>query len=217
MKSNLPIYPSASRSLAFEPSRRTELGDSLALVEQHAPPLADRLAALETRLLLFVTQRLGRALARRVEPADLVQEVYVRLVQAQMQLPPWREGDAELWSYTRTVARHAIVDVARAARAARRDGDPLSLDRTAWSRAGRTPVAPGAGPRTAAQVRELGGRLVEAFRGLSAEHRRVLALRQLEGLSARQTAVRMGRSEAAVHSLFRRALAAWDAARAASG
>ena len=48
-----------------------------------------------------------------------------------------------------------------------------------------------------------------AFLRLLPEHRRVLGLRQFEGLDARSTAQRMGRSETAVHSLYRRALAAW--------
>ena len=47
---------------------------------------------------------------------------------------------------------------------------------------------------------------------LSAEHRRVLGLRQFEGLSAEQAARRMGRSATAVHSLYRRALLAWEQA-----
>ncbi len=51
-----------------------------------------------------------------------------------------------------------------------------------------------------------------AFGTLTPEHRRVLGLRRFEGLSAAETAARMGRSETAVHSLFRRALVAWEEA-----
>ena len=40
----------------------------------------------------------------------------------------------------------------------------------------------------------------------------MIGLRQFEGLSARATAQRMGRSETAVHSLYRRALAALEQA-----
>jgi len=39
----------------------------------------------------------------------------------------------------------------------------------------------------------------------------VIGLRQFEGLSAAAAGRRMGRSEAAVHSLYRRALLAWEA------
>ena len=56
-------------------------------------------------------------------------------------------------------------------------------------------------------------RLMRAFEQLTPEHRRVLGFRQFQGLSARETAVRMGRSETAVHSLYRRALQAWAETR----
>ena len=53
--------------------------------------------------------------------------------------------------------------------------------------------------------------LARSFLALPPEHRRVLGLRQFEGLSAEEAAARMGRSAAAVHSLYRRALQAWQA------
>ena len=71
-------------------------------------------------------------------------------------------------------------------------------------------AAPGPGPATHLAGAEAGDRLADAFARLSAEHRRVIGLRQLEGLSAAGAAARMGRSEGAVHSLYRRALAAWE-------
>ena len=66
------------------------------------------------------------------------------------------------------------------------------------------------GPATRVRARELELRLEERYEALSAEHKRVIGLRQLEGLSAREAAERMGRSEIAVHSLYRRALQAWQ-------
>jgi DNA-directed RNA polymerase specialized sigma24 family protein len=55
-------------------------------------------------------------------------------------------------------------------------------------------------------------RLVAAYERLAPDHRRVLGLRRFEGLDAREAGRRMGRSEAAVHSLYRRALLAWEEA-----
>jgi DNA-directed RNA polymerase specialized sigma24 family protein len=43
----------------------------------------------------------------------------------------------------------------------------------------------------------------------------VIGLRQFEGLTAAQAGARMGRSEAAVHSLYRRALESWESAASA--
>ena len=42
------------------------------------------------------------------------------------------------------------------------------------------------------------------------DHRRVIGLRQFEGLSAAEVGQRLGRSESAVHSLYRRGLEAWE-------
>jgi DNA-directed RNA polymerase specialized sigma24 family protein len=106
-----------------------------------------------------------------------------------------------------------VVDVARALRAKKRDGDEHSLDRSDWSRAGAAGVR-SPGPATAAAAAEESRALARRFLALAPEHRRVIGLRQFEGLSARETAARMGRTETAVHSLYRRALAAWEAAGA---
>lgn len=167
--------------------------------------LDTRLRAIEPRLLLFAAHRLGPALGRATEPADLVQETYVRLLG--VELPPPSDDETELLTLARHLCRNAIVDLVRTLRAAKRDGGARPLP-TGWSQPGHAP-----GPRTQAQIRETERDWLGAYRRLAPEHRRVLGLRQFEGLSARETAARMGRSEAAVHSLFRRALQAWESER----
>ena len=146
----------------------------------------------------------GRA---RVELDDLLQEVYLRAWADRERLPA---DGAALGRFLAGIARHTVVDAARALRAAKRDGAAGPLARTAWSRAGIEPAAPAPGPPTQAGLAEESLRLQRAFEALAPEHQRVLGLRQLSGLSARETARRMGRSEAAVHSLYRRALEAWS-------
>lgn len=170
--------------------------------------LETRLRAIEPRLLLFAASRMGTALARRAEPADVVQETYLRLIAGE--LPAYEPGDLQLLRLARTICRHVLVDLARMLRAAKRDGASGSPS------AFPTRVDGALGPRTLAQIRETERDWIQAFRMLSPEHRRVLRLREFEGLSARDTAAQMGCSETAVHSLFRRALGAWDAARASS-
>ncbi len=162
------------------------------------------------RLRLLIEYLAGGAVRRRVEAEDLVQEVYLRALSTRPEDVPAEEpGDAALGRWLNTIARHVVIDAARAARAAKRDGNEERLARSTWSRFGALPAA-GPGPATQVVLAEDEGRLIDAYRSLSPDHRRVLGLRQFEGLSAAEAGRRMGRSEVAVHSLFRRALEAWE-------
>lgn len=177
-----------------------------------------RLAAQAVRVRMLVAQLAGRALLRRLELDDLVQETFLRAVRDRDRAPAEAEPDVALGRWLAQLARHAVLDAARAARAAKRDARVERLTRAEWSTLGLAESAlPArtAGPATAAAAADEQGRLERAFASLSSEHRRVIALRQLAGLSAAETARRMGRGESAVHSLYRRALLAWEQARGA--
>ncbi|HVS19983.1 MAG TPA: sigma factor-like helix-turn-helix DNA-binding protein, partial [Planctomycetota bacterium] len=128
-------------------------------------------------------------------------------------LPPQEPGEAALRRYLAHLARHVVIDVARALRSAKRDGAREErLERSSWSRAGALePALEAAGPATRAAGSDELARVLAAYGRLAPDHRRVLGLRQFEGLDARAAARRMGRSESALHSLYRRALAAWAA------
>ena len=173
-----------------------------------------RLASQERRLRLLLAHLAGHAVRARVELDDLVQEVFLRAVASSRGLPAAEPAEGALWRLLALLARQVVIDVARALRAAKRAGRETPLQRSDWSHAGsaRMPSAAGPGPGTEAVAGETSRRLAAAYLGLAPEHRRVLGLRQFDGLSARETAARMGRSETAVHSLYRRALAAWEAA-----
>ena len=154
----------------------------------------------------------GRAVRSRIELDDLVQEVYLRALTARSGLPPVEENESSLWRFLIRLARNSVIDAARSIRAAKRDGNTLPLAHSAWSRIGPRAsqiLSTTAGPVTRLTCAETSRALRERFEALTAEHRRVIGLRQFEGLSAREAAERMGRSETAVHSLYRRALAAW--------
>ena len=182
-----------------------------------------RLAQHQTGLHLLMTHLAGRAVRSRIEVDDLVQEVFLRALAQPRALPPEEAGDGALRRFLNLLARHVVIDVARALRAQKRAGNTRRLVRSDWSCTGAGPAGWGdvgedqlaaslAGVATRLDQRDELARLTKAFRGLSADHRRVLGLRQFEGLDARTTAERMGRSETAVHSLYRRALIAWQAA-----
>lgn len=171
-----------------------------------------RLVAQERRLRLLVLHLAGRAVRARVEIDDLLQEIYLRALASPRGLPAPEPGEGPLWHVLAQLARHAVIDAARALRAARRDGRTEPLQRSDWSRSARaTPAVDAPGPHTAAAGRETGRILAQAFLALASEHRRVLGLRQFQGLSAEEAGRRMGRSTSAVHSLYRRALDAWQA------
>lgn len=175
---------------------------------------ARELAASAGRLRLLFAHLAGPRLRASAELDDLVQETLLRAL-ASPNRPS--TGAAELARWLNAIARHVAVDAARALRARRRAQTPLRLERADWSRVGLREsqlAASTAGAATRLSARDDEQRLAEAFARLSAEHRRVIGLRQFEGLSAGQAATRLQRSESAVHSLYRRALQAWaEAAR----
>ncbi|MEL6712631.1 MAG: RNA polymerase sigma factor [Planctomycetota bacterium] len=189
--------------------------------EAGADRFAARVASLAGEIELHVRYLTGRALARRVDPDDLTQEVLVRLLRSTAATRASDECAAALRAVARTVARNVVVDAARRARLAPRRMSSLlpeprrgaagarAEDTSSWT---PRPAARGPGPATLAGAAEDARALSEGFAALSPEHRRVIGLRRFEGLSAAEAARRMGRSETAVHSLFRRALEAWDRA-----
>lgn len=167
------------------------------------------------RLRLYVRQRLGTALGRRVDVEDVCQETYLRVFQALDRVDA--RGENAFYRFLTTVARHAIVDAARALRTAKRDGREVRLARDDWSHAGGVePPALEPGPRTRAALTERQRRLEHGFETLPAHYRRVIALRQLEQRSAAEVAAAVGSTETAVHALYRRALIAWEEATRAS-
>jgi RNA polymerase sigma factor (sigma-70 family) len=174
-----------------------------------------RLSGRSGRLRLLVASLAGPAVRSRFELDDLVQEVFLRALADPARIPI---HDAELDRHLSLLARHVVVDAARCLRAAKREGElgagSLSAASTNSGSTGSAPFqsrlrARSPGPSTQAAQRELSSDLVAGFLRLAPEHRRVLGLRQFQGLSAAESARRMGRSEVAVHSLYRRALEAW--------
>jgi RNA polymerase sigma factor (sigma-70 family) len=184
-------------------------------VETSSARAADgaRLEAQAQALHLCLAHLAGRAVRARVELEDLAQEVFLRALADPSGLPASEPGENALRRWLAHLARNVVVDVARAARAAKRDGQrEQRLERSSWSRSGAVePARSGPGPATQAAGRDELSSLLAAFARLAPDHRRVLGLRQFEGLDARETGRRMGRGESAVHSLYRRALAAWAA------
>ena len=185
--------------------------------------LGERIVAQGRWLRLLLMHLAGRQVRASVELEDLVQEVYVRAIAHQDKLPPEEPKDLPLRRFLAKLARTTVVDAVRAIRARKRGGGvpALRLTRSDWSSTGLLEslvAGVGPGPSTEAEAWDEQRRLLAAFEKLAPEHRRVLGLRQFESHSAAETARRMGRSEDAVNSLYRRALEAWgDALRSPAG
>lgn len=177
-----------------------------------AARLAARLSAQAGWLRMLCAHLAGRRVRAHVELDDLVQETLLRAVASADGAPDASRGEPPLQAWLATLARHVVIDVVRSLRAARRDGQVVRLARADWSTTGLSMsrvASDTPGPATRVGADDEVARLMAAYDRLSAEHRRVIGLRHIQGLSARETARRMGRSESAVHSLYRRALAAW--------
>src|SRR6187401_532155 len=95
-----------------------------------------RLAAQERRLRLLLAHLAGRAVRARVDVDDLVQETWLRALDERTGLPPCEPGEARLWGLLKTIARHVVVDAARAIRAQKRTGKVVRLARSQWSSSG---------------------------------------------------------------------------------
>jgi RNA polymerase sigma factor (sigma-70 family) len=176
--------------------------------------VGERIVAQGRWLRLLLLHLAGPQVRRRIELEDLLQEVYVRAVAHQQQLPPEEPADLPLRRFLARLARSAVIDAVRAIRARKRSSGAreFRLSLSDWSRTGLLEslvAGTGPGPSTEAAQWEEQRLLLEAYEKLAADQRRVLGLRQFEGLSAAETARRMGRSEDAVNSLYRRALEAW--------
>ena len=153
----------------------------------------DRLASeYRGRLTSIVESRLGVQLRLRLEVEDVVQETFTRAFRA---IADFRGRDgATLLSWLRTTAEHVILENARAQSRLR----TLKLDREVAENG----VSASRGLRRNERFERLEG----ALRGLSADHRRVVVLARIDGLTIKEISKRMDRSPDAIKQLLSRAL-----------
>lgn len=164
---------------------RARRGDSAALgllVERHRETLLERIRWM-----------LGDEARRRLESVDLLQGVFTELVARAAELDLADEHALLRWMTA--VARNDIRDEA----CRRRERALASLSGSFCAESpGRSPAS------EAGRNEELLG-LIEALECLSADHRRVIELRDLEGLAFEEVGRAMARSAAAAQMLHARA------------
>ncbi len=163
--------------------------------------LLPRIQALRT----FVQHRIPARFQHLISADDILQEVWIRAARTyrvdQIQAP------ATLERWLRGIATSRLIDALRAARQVKRGGDRERVpdaQRRLTSCAGLFArlQAPGRSPSRDAHVAETGHTILILLNTLKDEQRQALVLRYVDGLSGRQIAAALGKSEAAVNSLL---------------
>ncbi len=162
---------------------RARNGDPQAFAELFEP--------LRQHLLAAIRRRLSPAIRQRVDPEDVLQDTFVRGLHSVSRFE-W-QGDGSFRRWLEVVATHGTLDVVR--HQGRRKA--LRIDRDL--------KGDGAPPSRAMRRQERRERLQNSLKTLRPDHRTVLELSRMEGLSIREIADRMGRSESAVKNLLLRA------------
>lgn len=153
--------------------------------------LEELLAGHEKQIYRFGLRMCGNEEAAR----DVLQET---LLAAFRNLRQFR-GDAALSTWLYQIARSVCLKSRR-----RGAGEPAALESLEGAQAQRLETSE-AGPDASAQARELGQILQVAIQSLSADHREVVILRDVEGLSAEEAAAVVGVEVGALRSRLHRA------------
>lgn len=149
------------------------------------------------RLTALVAARMGPALRAVLEAEDLVQETYLQAARKFADFTP--DAPQGFYRWLARIAGFKVKEAERARRAKKRGApdalrtDPVSKETSVAGRAGRS---------------ERAAWIADAIAGLPAAQGRAVRLRYLQGLSLRETAARLDRSEAAVKALVGRGLQA---------
>jgi RNA polymerase sigma-70 factor (ECF subfamily) len=168
------------------------------------------LSGFERYLTLLARVQVGRRVQGKVDPADLVQEVFL---EAHRQIKNFRgTTEAELLAWLRRILAGQIALMLR--RYLGTKGRDVTLERDLAGQLdessqamGNGLAAAGSSPSQHVAKREQAVLLADALDKLSDSYREVIVLRHLEGLTFPQVAARMGRSEDSVQKLWVRALA----------
>ena len=181
--------------MAITPSSRSS--ETLERIERFWPQLS-----------LLARVRLGRRLRGKVDPDDLVQETFLAAVAAADDFRG--EGDAQTLAWLQVIlgsrVQKLIARYHAAARDVRRERPRPPTAPVGSTATDAGPPADQSTPSRAAQRREYAELVADTLATLSEDHREVLVLRNIEGLSFPEIAGRLGRSVGAVTMLWARAV-----------
>jgi RNA polymerase sigma-70 factor (ECF subfamily) len=178
--------------------------------EGHAPALGRLLESYRAYLLCLTRVQIGRRLQGKVDASDVVQEACLGAYRdfgqfrggTEKELLGWLRGI--LASLLANLVRHYQGTKARDVRLERQLA--LELDQSSQA-LDRGLASPQSSPSQQASRREQAVVLAEALSRLPEEHRDLLTLRHLEGLSFPAVAERLGRTVDSLKKQWPRALA----------
>ena len=161
-------------------------------------------------LSLLARLQIGGAFRGKFDPSDLVQHTLLEAVKAWPQFRGRTEDELAAW-LRRILARVLAHEARRYRGTQRRDlAREVSLEHAlaaSSDRLGAAALATGTSPSQNAIRHEAELRLTEALRRLPDDYRDVILMRNIEGLSHDDVALRMDRSVGSVRMLWVRALA----------
>ena len=168
------------------------------------------LSRYQAYLTLLARVEVGRRLQGKLDPADLVQDVFL---DAHRHFPNFRgTSEPEFAAWLRQILAGVLANTLRRyfgtqARDPRLEQElRAGVDQSSCLLAGNL-AAPGTSPSEAAARREQAVLFADALGRLPDDYREVIVLRHLEGLTFPVVAARMGRSVDSVEKLWLRAVA----------
>ena len=175
-------------------------GDQLAL--------AKLLTTYHPHLRAWAETHMDPVIRARKSPDDLVQDVYLDVARRIAQFE--NRGPGSFLKWVQAILDHKLQDTRRAAHCQARDVKrEVSMAGTSsdsyWNLLDNL-YAHSETPSHMARRQEALDAILVSFADLSEAHRQVLQLRYLDGLSTRDVARRLDKSEAAVVALTKRAL-----------
>jgi RNA polymerase sigma-70 factor (ECF subfamily) len=175
--------------------------------ERESPDVDTLLLQHLPRLRAFVRVHTNATVRNHESCSDLVQSVCREVLAGAAAFRYQGDGPFRAWLFR--TALNKILERTRHLTAQKRD-----VRRETTQSAIDYGSLPGLDPSASqlAAASELGERMERAFDGLSDDHRQVIALSRIVGLSHAEIAAEMGRAEGAVRVLLSRALVAFTAA-----
>ena len=193
----------AERSRAEVWVNKAREGDPLAVSKL----LASYYPALQARLVA----RMDRALKARLEPEDILQQVYLEVFR---RLDEFEDRGADSFlNWVLTILDHKLIDAQRALHRQKRDvareipRRAMAGSESCWNLLDQL-YADSSTPSRAVRHQEAVGALLACISRLSDSHRQVIQLRFLEGRSVEEAAKRLDKSEAVIVARTKSALKA---------